>query len=91
MASGYNVVVSTEALKALKKMDRSVSHLIRAYVSNRLNGCIDPRAFGEALTENRTGQWRYRVGDYRLLCEIKDRELVIYMFKIAHRSTVYKS
>ena len=50
---------------------------------------MDPRAFGKGLTANRTGEWRYRVGSYRVLAAIEDDRLVIEAFKVGHRSTVY--
>ena len=48
-----------------------------------------PRVKGKALTANRKGQWRYRIGDYRLLCLIEDEELVILALSIGHRREVY--
>ena len=50
----------------------------------------DPRDFGKGLSGNKKGYWRYRIGDYRLLCEILDRELVIIAITVDHRSVIYK-
>jgi len=90
MATEYHVGFDPRAKKTLDKMDGSVRRLIVAYIAKHLEGCEDPRVVGEGLTENKAGQWRYRVGDYRLLAVIKESELIIYIFKVAHRSVAYK-
>ena len=51
--------------------------------------CEDHRAHGKALTANRKGEWRYRIGDYRLICLIKDNELVVLAVNVGHRKNVY--
>lgn len=55
-----------------------------------LEGCDNPRTFGKGLSANRAGQWRYRIGDYRLICYINDNELIILALSIGHRKEVYK-
>ena len=55
-----------------------------------LEGCDDPRIHGKPLVANRKGQWRYRIGDYRLLAEIDDNELIILAIDFANRSKIYK-
>ena len=67
----YKVVFSKDALKQLKKLDKSVAALIVGWIRKNLENCSDPRRHGKGLTANRSGQWRYRVGDYRLICEIR--------------------
>ena len=86
----YRVEYSETALKQLKKMDRFYARLLTSWIGKNLEGCDDPRAHGKGLTANRSGEWRYRVGDYRILCTINDDVLVIEVFSIGHRSTVYK-
>ena len=54
-----------------------------------LEQCDDPRAIGKGLTANRSGQWRYRIGDYRLICQIEDNELIILALTIGHRRDIY--
>lgn len=85
----YEVRYSASALKSLKKLDRSVAAMILAWISKNLVGCENPRAHGKGLTANRSGQWRYRVGDYRLIAEIDDDQIVILMLEIGHRSIIY--
>ena len=52
--------------------------------------CENPRAYGKGLTANRSGQWRYRIGDYRLICSIEDERLIILALSVGHRSDIYK-
>ena len=86
----YRVETTPRFDKEFKKLDRYTMKMIKAWINKNLVGCEDPRAHGKGLTSNRSGQWRYRIGDYRLLCEIKETELVILALSVGHRSTVYK-
>ena len=52
-------------------------------------GCENPRIHGKGLTSNRSGEWRYRVGDYRIIVEIQDNEVIVLVLNIGHRSSVY--
>lgn len=85
----YHVVFSDEARKELRKFDRHTALLITAWVRKNLEGCSDPRQHGKGLTANRSGQWRYRIGDYRLIAEIQDEKVVILVLTVGHRSEVY--
>ena len=88
-AMSYRVEFSSAAKKQLKKTDRFDASLILSWIEKNLEGRVDPRAFGKGLTANRTGEWRYRVGSYRVLAVIEDDRLVVEAFKVGHRSTVY--
>ena len=85
----YSVLFSKEALKELTKLDKYTASLILGWVRKNLEGCEDPRAHGKGLTANQRGKWRYRVGDYRLLAEIQDKNICILIIKVGHRSEVY--
>ena len=87
---GFRVVFSKEALRQLKKLDKQTALLITGWVRKNLEGTDDPRAHGKPLTSNRAGQWRYRVGDYRLLAKIMDRETVIRTLAWGPRSPMYQ-
>lgn len=86
----YRVEYTSAALKQLKKMDRFDARLIVSWIDKNLEGCEDPRVHGKGLTANHAGEWRYRVGSYRILCVIQDDRLVIEVFSVGHRSTVYE-
>lgn len=77
------------ALKQLRKMNPGVRAVILAWMDKNIDGCDNPRAHGKALIGDLAGSWRYRVGDYRVLCEIRDAELVVLAFEVSHRSEVY--
>ena len=85
----YALVYSKEALKDLKKLDSSVSRVIYAWLKKNIDGCSDPRIHGKGLTANRSGQWRYRVGNNRIICKIEDDKVIVLVLTIGHRSTVY--
>lgn len=85
----YSVNYSARAVKELKKLDRQTRALILSWIEKNLVDCENPRAHGKGLTANRSGQWRYRVGDYRIIAEIIDSEIVILVLSVGHRSVVY--
>lgn len=87
----YSVETTTRFEKEFKKLDSYTKRMIKAWIEKNLIGCTDPRQHGKGLTANRSGQWRYRIGDYRLICQIEDDRLVILALNIGHRSEVYKS
>lgn len=78
-----------EALKALKKMDKHTAAMLLGWIQKNLNGCQNPRQHGKGLTANRSGEWRYRVGDYRILAEIQDEKIVILILEIGYRREIY--
>lgn len=86
----YNVIYTENALKSLKKLDKSVLIMIKAWIDKNLIDTNDPRQHGKGLTANRSGQWRYRVGDYRILAEIQEDNLVILVVEVGHRKNIYK-
>ena len=86
----YSVETTPRFDKEFKKLDRYTQKMIKAWIVKNLVGCENPRIHGKALTANRTGQWRYRIGDYRLICLIKDNELIILAMTIGHRREVYE-
>lgn len=85
----YTVKWTDRAKKQLKKFDRDTAELILRWVHKNLDNCADPRQHGKALTANRAGQWRYRIGDYRLIAEIQDGEIVILILAAGHRKEIY--
>lgn len=85
----YSVRYSEKAIKELKKLDKAVQRLIISWINKNLENCEDPRVKGKGLTANRVGEWRYRVGDYRIICDIRDSELIILALSIGHRKNIY--
>lgn len=87
----YHVSFTASALKQLKKLDKHTASLILGWIRKNLEGCTDPGQHGKGLTANRSGQWRYRIGDYRVLAEIQEDKVVIMVVSIGHRSEVYNN
>ena len=85
----YAVEFTERALKDIKKLDKHVASLILGWVRKNLEGCENPRAHGKGLSANKSGQWRYRVGDYRLLALIEDDKIKIVIINVGHRREVY--
>ena len=85
----FRVVFTESARKELKKLDKYTQKIILLWLQKNLDGCTDPRIHGKALTANRVGQWRYRVGDYRILASIEDDKLVILVIAVGHRREAY--
>ncbi|GFH40584.1 type II toxin-antitoxin system RelE family toxin [Lactococcus insecticola] len=89
-SSGYKVRYEVGAQKALKKLDKSVSRQIMAWISKNLVGTDNPRQHGKGLVADRSGAWRYRIGNYRLIADINEKEILILILEIGHRRDVYK-
>lgn len=86
----YAVDYTPEAIKELKRLDKYTKKLILSWIEKNLVGCSDPRQHGKGLSANRVGQWRYRVGDYRLIAEIEDDKVVILVVNVGHRQDIYE-
>ena len=85
----YTVVFSERAKKQMKKLDKHVAALIIGWIEKNLENCENPRVHGKGLVENKSGQWRYRVGDYRIICEIQDDKIIILVLDVGHRRSIY--
>lgn len=78
-----------DALKELKKLDRTIQSRLLAFLRDRLSPLDDPRSIGEALSGARLGSyWKYRVGDWRIVCDIQDQRIVVRVLRIGHRREV---
>lgn len=82
------VEYTATALRQLRKLDRPIARRIVDYL-DEVAQLDDPRSRGKALVGDRAGVWRYRVGNYRVLCELLDAELVILALEVGHRGEVY--
>lgn len=84
----WTIEFDRDALRALKKLDKSVASTIADYLDD-VAALDDPRARGKGLTGHLAGLWRYSVGDYRIICDLHDQELVIVAVDLGHRSKIY--
>ena len=85
---GWRVEFSRQAEKDLAAIDRPKAMRVAKYLAE-IENLQDPRFRGKALTANMSGLWRYRVGDWRVLCRIEDGRLLVLVVQIGHRSAVY--
>ncbi|KLN95800.1 type II toxin-antitoxin system RelE family toxin [Moellerella wisconsensis] len=86
----WTINYSERALKSLRKMDKQSARRIVDFMGLRIAALDDPRQLGKSLKGELGEFWRYRVGDYRILCEIRDDELVILAATIGHRREIYE-
>ena len=74
----------------LNRLDNHISLRITGWIREHLEGSENPRVYGKALTGNWSGYWSYRVGDYRLIADIRDDRVLILITEIGHRREIYK-
>ena len=85
----YKVIFTERAKRQLKKLDKHISALIIGWLEKNIQNCENPRLHGKGLVENKSGQWRYRIGDYRVICEIQDKEIIVLVLEVGHRRDIY--
>jgi mRNA interferase RelE/StbE len=90
MALTYRLLFTDTAEKQLRKLDRPIERLIILWLLKNVDGAENPGAHGKTLSENLSGYWRYRVGDYRVICHIDDNVCEVLAVQIGHRSKIYK-
>jgi len=78
------------AKKGAKKLSPQNRKKVRAFLEERIASMEDPRQLGKPLKGTLSEFWRYRVGDFRILCQLQDQKLVVLVVRIAHRKDVYK-
>lgn len=77
--------------KQLKKLDRQSAQRILDFMDDRIASNDHPRDIGKALTGSALGAyWRYRVGDYRIICEIQDQQLLVIVVQLGNRKEIYR-
>lgn len=86
----WQIEVTDVARKQLKKMDHAEARLIRDYLRKRVQPLDDPRQLGKPLKGQLSELWRYRVGDYRLVCQLQDDKLVVLLVRVGHRKEIYR-
>ena len=85
----YQIVTTDKFDKSFKKLDKQTQKIIKAWIDKNLMECENPHLHEKGLTANKSGQWRYRVGNYRILAEIRDNELVLVLIEAGHRRRIY--
>jgi mRNA interferase RelE/StbE len=87
----YSVELSAEVDRELSKLDRQQAKRILKFLHERVARLDDPRSIGDALHGSQLGEfWKYRVGDYRLICKIEDERLLVLVLRVGHRKEIYR-
>jgi len=86
----WRIEITNTAKKQLVKLDRQVQSEILRYLRERICTNEDPRRYGAPLRRELTGRWKYRVGAYRLICEIQDEKVLVLVLMVSHRSKIYE-
>jgi len=86
----WKLEYSDKARKQLHKIGATQRAIILSWMDKNIDGCENPRNHGKRLTANHAREWRYRIGDFRVLCDIQDTKLIVLAINIEHRSRVYK-
>jgi mRNA interferase RelE/StbE len=85
----WTIKFDDRARKELRKLDQTTQHSILKYLRERIATKDDPRRFGKQLSADMSGLWRYRIGDYRVICTIQDECLFVLVLRVGHRGKVY--
>jgi mRNA interferase RelE/StbE len=86
----WRIEIIRTATKQITKLDQQAQKSILRFLRERLAGADNPRQWGRALQGEKRGLWRYRVGDYRLICDIQDQKITILVLELGHRKDVYR-
>ena len=86
----WTVEFQLTAQKQIRELDPPIQHRILSYFRTRVLAAEDPRQLAKALTGDKGGLWRYRIGDYRAICKIEDDRLVVLVLAVEHRRDIYR-
>ncbi len=85
----WTIEYTTTAKKELLKLDKQQARRIVEFMDERIAGLRNPREQGKALTGALDNFWRYRVGDFRIICDIQDGKLIVLVVKVGNRRDIY--
>ena len=87
----WRVEFDPDAVKDLKKLDKQIQIRILDFLRERLARLDNPRELGEALAGSKLGNyWKYRVGDWRIICDLQDQRIVVRVLRVGNRREVYR-
>jgi mRNA interferase RelE/StbE len=85
----WRIEITETAKKQLTKLDHQAQKEILGYLREKIATDEDPRRYGAPLRRELTGRWKYRVGSYRVICEIQDARILVLVLMVGHRSKIY--
>ena len=86
----WRIEITRTAEKQIQKLNRTAQELIIRFLRERVQTADNPRQLGKPLRGDKGGLWRYRVGDYRLICDIQDERITVVVIRMGHRKDVYR-
>jgi mRNA interferase RelE/StbE len=86
----WQIEITRTAERQITKLSRPAQKAIQRFLRERLLPAENPRQWGKPLRGEKQGLWRYRVGDYRLICDIQDEWVVVLVLEVGHRKDVYR-
>lgn len=86
----WNIKFTKDADKQMKSLDSIIEKRIHKFINERLIIATNPKILGIALRGDLSGLWRFKVGDYRLICDIEDNTVTILVVLVGHRKNIYK-
>jgi mRNA interferase RelE/StbE len=86
----WTIEIARTAERQIRKLDRLAQVSIIRFLRERVQPADDPRQWGKPLHGERRGLWRYRVGDYRMICDIEDERVTVLVLEVGHRKNVYR-
>ena len=86
----WTIEITRTAEKHIKKLDGPSRRSIVRFLRERLKSAENPRQWGKPLHGDKRGLWRYRVGDYRLICDIQDERITVLVLEVAQRKDIYR-
>ncbi len=86
----WRIEITKTATKQITKLDHKAQKSILVFMRERLAPAVNPRQWGRALQGEKRGLWRYRVGEYRLICDIQDEKITVLVLEVGHRKDVYR-
>ncbi|WP_019429237.1 type II toxin-antitoxin system RelE/ParE family toxin [Limnohabitans sp. Rim47] len=87
----WQIEFDPDALKDLRKLDKPIQIRLVGFLRTRVSSLTNPRDIGEALSGQRLGSyWKYRVGDWRIICDLQDQKILVRVLRIGNRREVYR-
>lgn len=90
IAKSWKIEITRSAEKQIKKLDRAAQVAVVQFLREKVQPAENPRRWGKPLHGDKRGLWRYRVGDYRLICDIQDAKITVLVLEVGHRKDVYR-
>jgi mRNA interferase RelE/StbE len=81
----WRIEITRTAEKQIQKLNRAAQESIIQFLRERVQASANPRQWGKPLHGDKGGLWRYRVGDYRLICDIQDERITVLVVRVGHR------